>query len=282
MGWHKESNLTYKQSYFLNGSLDAQGELKRLQQLKFLYDKNRVLQNSIPKKSVIPKIIHQIWLGPKTPPAVFKESQESIKKLHPDWEYKLWTDEDVLKFWLYNHKYYDNEKNFGAKADILRYEILKRYGGVYLDIDFVLTKPLDWLCQYDFWSVAQPLDCKGHICNGAFGCIPGHSILKDCILLLGENYDTAEDKRILNTTGPMHFQRSVMKFIDEGKMNIIVLPAGFFFPIIFNDRLIGIDALQMKAKQRIQSFLRPETVAIHYWAGSWWEDESSIEKFISS
>ncbi len=298
MGWYKTSNQSYLHHKFLDETIYAQTRFKQLLQVKGLYERNISIGTDSSRESVLPKIIHQIWIGPKTPPEIFKKSRKSIKRLHPNWEYRLWTDADLPEFQLENQKYYDLENNFGAKADILRYEILNRYGGIYLDVDFVCLKPLDWLCRYDFWGVIQPIDCHTLICNGAFGCIPGHPILEDCIRSLGHSWNSHERKDILNTTGPMHFQRSVMKFIDDEKMNILMLPSGFFFPIIFNDRLLGLKTYikesnrskkglkyskkklallkakswhsKKEAEKTIKSFLRPETHAVHYWAGSWW------------
>ncbi len=271
MGWYEKSNLYYKQRNFLDQTPHAEKESKRLQQLQLLYEKNIQVADDFSRKPVIPKIIHQIWLGPKTPPAIFKKSQESIQKLYPDWEYKLWTDADVSHLGLYNQKYYDLSDNFGAKADILRYELLYRYGGIYLDVDFICKKPFDRLLYYDLFVGIQPIDCVAHICNCIIGSIPGQSVLNDCVISLGESWDNDGENNILNMVGPMHFQRSFMKFVDDEGITIIALPTGFFFPLSFKNRYRGLTSLHKKSPNRkIQSLARPETLAIHYWAGSWW------------
>lgn len=274
MGWHKKSNNKHVRKHFLENNAEAKKALDRLLQFKALYDKNIAISKNPQAKAVIPKIIHQIWVGPKTPPAIFKASQESIKRLHPDWEYRLWTDADIPGLKLYNQKYYDLTPNFGAKADILRYELLARYGGIYLDVDFICIKPLDWLLKYDLWAVTQPLDCRGMICNGAIGSIPKHPIIQEAVHALAHSYDSAPGtkKSVINTVGPLHFERSCMKFLDAKDTNIIVLPAGFFFPIGFTNRKATSNLSSKKAKRKVQSSLLPETLAIHYWAGSWWEN----------
>src|SRR4029077_5448971 len=63
--------------------------------LKELYKENslnKVVASDTPK---IPKIIHQIWVGPKMPPSFFATFQEKWKMLHPGWEYHLWTDSEI-------------------------------------------------------------------------------------------------------------------------------------------------------------------------------------------
>ena len=45
----------------------------------------------------IPKIIHQIWIGPKPLPNQYKEFSQKMIEMHPDWEYHLWGNEIFTK-----------------------------------------------------------------------------------------------------------------------------------------------------------------------------------------
>ena len=127
---------------------------------KELYDKNNFLRVEPQQELKIPKIIHQIWLGSPFPQE-YKKYQESWQKHHPDWEYKLWTDAEVADLDLINRDLYDASLNYGEKSDILRYELLYRYGGMYADTDFESLKPLDTLhYSYDFYIGIQRHVCK--------------------------------------------------------------------------------------------------------------------------
>ena len=106
--------------------------------LRDLYDKN-LKRTGIEK---IPATIHQIWLGSKVPERILKNAK-SIKSANPGYEYKLWTDADAEAFHFDNKKIFNEVKNFGQKSDILRYAILKKYGGIYLDTDFIGIKSFD-------------------------------------------------------------------------------------------------------------------------------------------
>ena len=116
-----------------------------VQLCRSLFEKNKRSLGKAQNCPIIPKKIHLIWLGPKTPPIVFKDCLASLKKNLPDWEFKLWTDADVPSLDLYNQKYFDEETNYAAKSDILRYEILYRFGGVYIDVDIEVIQSLDIL-----------------------------------------------------------------------------------------------------------------------------------------
>ena len=141
---------------------------------KRLFEKNSLEFLRPLKDPIVPKKLHLIWVGPNTPPPVFEKCQESVKKMLPDWECKIWTDKDIPGLCLENQQYYDEEKNYGAKADILRYELLYRHGGVYLDIDFILHESLNILNHiYEFYACCMPSPTNDVIANGLIGATPG-------------------------------------------------------------------------------------------------------------
>ncbi|MBA3751388.1 hypothetical protein H0X06_01115 [Candidatus Dependentiae bacterium] len=255
------------------GNHQINEKLPRLKLLKALYDRNDASQKAVQGKAVIPKIVHQIWVGPKTPPAIFQKSLESIHKYLPGWEYKLWTDADIPSLKLYNQKFYDLSKNYGEKADILRYEILYRYGGIYLDVDFVCLKPFDDLLQYDLWTSIYPPDSNADIGNSIIGTIPEHPLLWDCVVTLKDDWYSFNTGHLLDVVykaGPVHFQKSFMKFINDNTTNIIAFPASYFYPVDFKSRPSKSKNSAKKREDKITSMIKPESYAIHYWAGSWW------------
>lgn len=92
---------------------------------------------------MIPKIIHYIWLGGKPLPKIAEKCIESWKKFCPDYEIKRW-DETNLDLNKYQFVLDAIEaKKFAFASDVLRTEILYNYGGIYLDIDVELIKPID-------------------------------------------------------------------------------------------------------------------------------------------
>ena len=92
------------------------------------------------------KTIHQTWKTSDVPEH-WKESEQKWKSLHPDWQYKLWTDEDNLVLIESNFpQYLDMFKKFEyniQRADFVRYAILYIYGGLYSDLDIVPLRAFD-------------------------------------------------------------------------------------------------------------------------------------------
>lgn len=92
---------------------------------------------------MIPKIIHQIWIGDKKIPDHCQEYIKEIKRLNPEFKHFLWGNEvlekykdDVfLKNYLKNPQFY----KWAYISDRIRLLILKDIGGVYADVD---VKPI--------------------------------------------------------------------------------------------------------------------------------------------
>jgi mannosyltransferase OCH1-like enzyme len=100
------------------------------------------------KNITMEKIIHQIWIGDFKMPLREQALTQKIKLLHPDYEYKLWTDLDIKEELLPEnmnevyHEFYE-QKQYVFCADLLRIYLVYKYGGFYLDVDFDVKQPLD-------------------------------------------------------------------------------------------------------------------------------------------
>ena len=63
MEWELKSDFPRKR-HFPDDFKAANGKLDSLQALKALYDKNDFSQKAVQGNPIIPKMIHQIWVGP--------------------------------------------------------------------------------------------------------------------------------------------------------------------------------------------------------------------------
>ena len=222
----------------------------------------------------IPKIIHQIWVGPHPFPNKCKVLQKTWKKHHPDWKYKLWTDADVKELDLINEAAYEKAKNYGQKSDILRYEILYKYGGLYVDTDFECFRAFDIFHHcLDFYTGIAGLSNKGAfgLINALIGCAPGHPIIKACIetMNISDKPHSSWIFNIMHTTGPAHLVRCFLKEALHGERSV-AFPCGYFYPWPHHHK-------RQNRRHQILKWKRPETFAIHHWHCSWIHRRSIYE-----
>jgi len=245
LGWDPETNyISFDTSMQTKKYIKAIAVTKKITEIngielyklfKKLYNKHNLSNLTPSEKPKIPKIIHVVWINGKiedcsVPDELKKYIVTWIAK-HPDWKFKLWTDADVAKITLNNQDLYDDATNFGVKSDILKYEIVYRYGGVYVDTDFECLQPLDIFHHcYDFYVGIQPLDTQ-YLQLGAalFAAKPGHPILKHVIDTMKKSYETHEGAPA--KTGPIHFTRAFFDIADTLDTIDVAFPASYFYPL---------------------------------------------------
>lgn len=143
---------------------------------------------------LIPRIIHQTWFEPITREKYpnFSRLSESWKQ-QSGWEYRFYDDEDAANF-LSTYlpaevkEAYDILIPGAFKADLFRYCVLFVHGGVYADIDVMLTSKLEAVIDSDIGFMI-PLDStpgrnSNHtmcLWNGLLISQPGHPILAKVI-----------------------------------------------------------------------------------------------------
>jgi mannosyltransferase OCH1-like enzyme len=201
----------------------------------------------------IPKIIHQNWMGfktpggSKTPPGGFinqninnvkiiKEweiSQKEWKRLHPDWKYILWTSDVVNEF--IDTYYPEYSKMFKKlpydiqRADTIRYFILRDFGGVYSDLDIV---PLKSLNEYKFIDsdiyIMKSANTPCCYTNSFMISKQGVKVWTNLIKYIEKYelpwYAIGKHLTVMTSTGPEALTRVVNNYDD----NICVLPLSLF------------------------------------------------------
>jgi inositol phosphorylceramide mannosyltransferase catalytic subunit len=209
----------------------------------------------------IPKIIHQIWLGSPLPER-YQNVQQTWKDYHPEWQYILWTDSDIEALVLANKEAYDAAPNYGEKSDIARYEILYRFGGLYVDSDFECLQSFDIFHHCCDFYAGVAYGAIPVIYNGLIGAVPGHPILKACVENIvcfnGEN----EPFATLERTGPAYFTRCFFSQIATCTDRSVIFPVTYFYPWPDFDRY-------NRSREHIWSYIRPESYAVHHWHTSW-------------
>jgi len=98
----------------------------------------------LPEVSVIPKIFHQVWLGPNPMPDEYLRYRDTWAQHHPEWEFRLWSEQN-LPVTLQREEARDRLRVPAERADMLRLEVLLESGGVYIDTDMECLRSIEEL-----------------------------------------------------------------------------------------------------------------------------------------
>jgi len=194
----------------------------------------------------IPRIFHQIWVGPEPLPAEFVPYQRTWLTYNPGWKLRLWTEENLPPD-LERREAYEKLRVPAERADILRVELLWRFGGVYIDTDFECLRPLEGLLQ--------DVECfvgyfnKSRINNAIIGSVPRHPLLGRALREMRPREYWGYDKA---AAGPLFLNRLVTQYPE-----VKIFAPQLFYPVTPVDQA--------------------RAVAVHHGARSWREPESFKE-----
>ena len=211
----------------------------------------------VPRVRAIPLIIHQIWFGKEITPEdprniLFKQVKETAER--NGFQYKLWSNTefnaDTLPLTFEYAQtalakgHEQKTSRWAQVADLSRYELLHRFGGVYLDSLFEIS---DAFCNYIKERATQfdlivsnedpcGLDCEGknkfkYISNGFFACIPGCVSLKRILHPKTIGNIDFNSKFINRSTGPYLLRAG----INAEKDNVHVIDTTLIYPVWIHD-----------------------------------------------
>jgi len=206
-----------------------------------------------PERASIPQIIHQVYYS-KNLPAEIQANVAKITGLNPGWEYRFYDDADMVDFITSNYgprvlAYYNriNSKYGASRADLFRYLLMYKVGGVYLDIKSSLEKPLDSVLRKDDvyllsrWRNARGERYEGWGCHDQLKAIggqefqqwhiiaaSGHPFLRAVIDDVMGNIDDYNPvlhdvgkSGVLRVTGPIAYTQAISPLLQQYRHRLV-------------------------------------------------------------
>mgnify|MGYP003320684427 CR=1 FL=1 len=206
---------------------------------------------------MIPKIIHYIWFGGKPLPKLAKKCIKSWKKYCPDYKIMRWDENNFdINMFQYTKEAYESKK-WAFISDVVRLYVLVNYGGIYMDTDVEVIKPLDEFLRHKAFSGFED---SVHIPTGIMACEKGNPIFKELLGdYKGRAYILANGKTD-TTTNVVTITNLCLKLGLEQNDN---------FQIINGFALYPHDWFCPKNCMTNQIELTENSHTIHHFAGSW-------------
>lgn len=197
------------------------------------------------------RTFHQYWTGAPMP-AAFSEFAAGWRRLHPDWEYRLWSDGDLPS--LRNRDLFDRAEELcpgfegQLRSDVVRYELLLEYGGVWIDTDFQCLQPIDDLLGdvscFAAWELQDQV-----VNNAILGCEPGDCFMEQLVADLPASVLSGKSIRPSKISGP-HYLTAQYRKLPEA---LTVFPQAWFYAVACDEL------------ERLHDPPAPEERARHMW-----------------
>ena len=170
----------------------------------------------------IPKHIYQSWHTKTLHPNIQNHIINTLKENNPEYTHEIYTDEEIDRFVQENYEgeileCYNKLNIIVAKVDFWRYLILYKKGGIYLDIDSCINKPIDSFITHDDDAYITREGNKLFYAQWALFFSKEHPILKKTIELVVDNIkNNRYPHDIHKMTGPTVFTRAI-NIVSNGK-----------------------------------------------------------------
>ena len=206
-----------------------------------------------PGGQTIPKILHRTI--PAAPSRRADELWAGARALHPGWQ--AMTHQDPLDpgEWPETGELWDRCRSGAQKAGLIRLEAIWRWGGVYLDSDVEVYRPLDALCGLEGFAAWE--DAKV-VPDAMFGARPNHPVVR---LMLDRAKASVEAGAGAWESGPGVFTASL-----PNRRDFLLLPPGSLYPYHY--------LTKARDARRDHRNEQPWAMAAHHWDASWVGNEA--------
>ncbi|MFB9325051.1 glycosyltransferase family 32 protein [Paenibacillus aurantiacus] len=206
----------------------------------------------------IPKTVHYVWFGRGEKSAKIVACMKSWKKHLGDYEFVEWNEDNFdLDSNRYVKQAYEARK-YAFVSDYVRLYALYHHGGVYMDTDVEVLKPLDRFLTHEAFSGFED---ERHVPTGLMAAEKGHAWIKELLDDYEDRDFTRADGTPDLTTNTHTITANCEQYglVPNGQYQVlrngvVMYPRTYFCPY---DYING------------ANYITDDSYAIHHFAKSW-------------
>lgn len=209
---------------------------------------------------MIPKIIHYCWFGGNPLPELAQRCIASWKRYCPDFEIIEWNESNFdINCCDYVCEAYEAKK-WAFVSDVARLYALVNFGGIYMDTDVEVLRPLDDLLQYE---AVSGFESKERIQTGLMACREGQPLFVELLHEYDDAHFVKEDGTYDTTTNVTRITNTCLKYglrLDNSMQTVngfTLLPYDYLCPKNVETKIVT---------------LTENSMVIHHFDGSWLSD----------
>ena len=155
---------------------------------------------------MIPKILHYVWFGDKEFGDLENMCLESWRKYLPEYKIMRWDNSCIDKIDNLYFKQAIENKKYAFASDYVRLRALWEYGGIYVDTDEEVLKPLDEFLVHDYFMGCQNCGSAQRPNPALIGAVPHNEVVKNLLAVYDDLKFVNDDGSLNLTTNPEYFE----------------------------------------------------------------------------
>lgn len=219
---------------------------------------------------MIPKTIHYCWFGGKELPRSAKKCIFSWRKFFPDYEIKLWNEENFdVNAIAYTREAYERKK-YAFVSDYARFLVIYKHGGIYFDTDVEVIRPFDDIVE---WGTFMGMEQLHGVAPGlGIGAEAGHGFYREILShyeamhFVDSSGQVYEGTVVKHTTELLQRHGLVLEDRIQEVAGINIYPNDYFNPL---DDATG------------RIVITDNTRSIHHYSKTWIDNYSPLRNWLT-
>mgnify|MGYP003109140818 CR=1 FL=1 len=225
---------------------------------------------------MIPKNIMRIWLGKKKMPDLFEQWWEEFQVINKGYNFMTFDNDSIKDVEVPKtiQPLIDDVTNIGSLAglaDIYRILVVKQYGGIYIDCDFMPIRSFDLITDDPRVTCFSGKISKKYFLNCILGATKNHNAINEALYQFPKWYREHRHENCDIRTGP-----TFLNNVWQNRSDVTLYPKPYFH-LLDQFKRMKVNGKQTKSLDRETRFkifadkdhFSDKAIAVHFANTNW-------------